>query len=359
MARKPTVTTKKEVIPQEIGVTHSSVFDFDYCLWDENKDLQFPYNIQTFNEMKKDASIAAALAAIQVIALRVPRYVEAYDDTDTHQKRARFVDDALGVTKDNNDMTQSFDDFLREAMSMNTFGFSVHEIVYRRRLYDKGSKFDDGKVGIKRLPIRPQASIEEFVYDDSGRDIVAVKQQKSTKFFTKSLKTLTDSNGVVNIPYNRVLHFKADSKNGDPRGVSPLTHVYDVWREIQRYKDLENIASSKNLNGLPLVYMPAAYMQADVSTPIGKIYQEIKNGISSIAIGQQSSLILPSDREELSGAGGKLFEASLLSASSSSITSITAIRQSKERQALQCLFSDGLIATTNTGKPKYFRYSYI
>lgn len=333
MAKQP---TKKKVIPQEVGVSNTSVFDFDYYLFGENKDLKFPYSIQTFKLMKKNIAIASALNAVQIIALRVPRYVEPYNQTTTHVQRAKFVDEALGVTQDNNDMTHSFDDFLREALSMNTFGFSIHEKVFRLRLQKQGSKYDDGKVGVKRLPIRPQDSIEEFKYDDKGRDLVSVVQKQASRRVNLS------TNGLVEIPRKSFMLFKADSSNGEAQGVSPLANVYDTWRELQRYKDLENIASSKNLNGLPVLWMPAEYMTDDVDDASSEVFRTLRDGISKISIGQQTSLILPSDRETDSGSGGKLFDFSLMSASSSNITAITAIIQRLTNEIYQCLFADVL-----------------
>ncbi|NEN44449.1 hypothetical protein G3V71_24145, partial [Escherichia coli] len=125
-------------------------------------------------------------------------------------------------------------------------------------------KYDDGKIGIKRLPIRPQKTIEDFKYDEQGREIVGVIQRQSNRRITYLTNTLSnikkDWNGEVLIPRENFLHFKADSSNGKGEGVSPLSYVYDTWRDYQRYKDLEGIASSKNLNGLPVIWMPSEYM---------------------------------------------------------------------------------------------------
>ncbi|MGD4642045.1 hypothetical protein QT746_22440, partial [Xanthomonas citri pv. citri] len=71
--------------------------------------------------------------------------------------------------------------------------------------------------------------------------------------------------------------------------------------------------------------------------------------VSKIAIGQQSSLALPSDREDMTGQGGKLFDFSLMSASSSNITAITAIIERLKKEMLLCLFAgeiaDGIDGT--------------
>ena len=86
MARQPTTKKKTPVVPSELGVKQSSVYDYDYCLFDINKDLKFPYSIQTYKEMRKNINIASALNAVQIIALRVPRFIDPSNDTDTHKK---------------------------------------------------------------------------------------------------------------------------------------------------------------------------------------------------------------------------------------------------------------------------------
>ena len=356
MARQIDNTKEHKLLPTEIGsrVPNRSIFDDDYSLFGIDKDLTFPYSIKTYGEMGKDTTLASALNAVQTIALRVPRFIEPYNETDTHILRAKFVDECLGVTVDNNDMTHSFDEFLREALSMNKYGFSVHEKVFRVRRKKFGSKYDDGKVGIKRLPIRPQNTIEEFLYDKDGRDIVGIVQRQSqrrTNILTQSLAQINKQfKGGVTIPIESALIFKADTSNGKGEGVSPLSHVYNTWRDYQRYKDLEGIASSKNLNGLPVIWMPSQYMTTDLNDPMGEVYRTLVDGVSKIAIGEQSMLALPSDREDMTGQGGKLFDFSLMSASSSNITAITAIIERLKKEMLLCLFAKDIAENIDSTK---------
>jgi hypothetical protein len=351
-----TAVKKNSQLPKELGVrvAQSSIYDYDYFLFDKNKDLTFPYSVKTYEEMTKDAILAAALSAVQTIAVRVPRFIEAYDETPTHKKRAEFVEQCLGIEKDNNDMTHSFDDFLREVLSLNTFGFASHEKVFRIRRGKYGSKFDDGKVGIKRLPLRPQSTIEGFEYDDEGREMTGVVQRQSTARTTalrkKALSSGVKFNGTITIPRGSILHFTTGSGDGKAEGVSPLSYVNSTWRDYQRYKDLEGIAASKNLNGLPVIWMPSEYMTDDPLDPLGKVYQELRDGVSKIAIGEQSSLVLPSDREDMTGQGGKLFDFTLMSASSSNITAITAIIERLKKEMLLCLFASEISESTDSTK---------
>lgn len=337
---------KNSQLPKEIGlrVAPSSIYDYDYYLFDKDKDLRFPYSVKTYEEMTKDAILAAALTAVQTIAVRVPRYIEPFSESAKHKKQAEFVEQCLGISGDTNDMTHSFDEFLREALTLNTYGFSVHEKVFRLRRDKYGSKFDDGKVGIKRLPIRPQSTIEGFKYDAEGREMVGVIQRQSRPRTEalKSLKSAVKFEGELTIPRGNILHFTSGGGDGKAEGVSPLSFVNKTWRDYQRYKDLEGIAASKNLNGLPVIWMPSEYMTDDPDDPFSKVFTELRDGVSKIAIGEQSSLVLPSDREDMTGQGGKLFDFTLMSASSSNITAITAIIERLKKEMLLCLFASEL-----------------
>lgn len=358
MARQPT-KKKQTALPKELGVQipQKSIYDFDYCLFAEGKDLQFPYSVKTYEVMGRDAVLAAALNIVQTIALRVPRYIEPYNETDTHKKRADFINECLGVTFDNNDMTHSFDEFLREALSVNQYGFSIHEKVFRVRRRKYGSKYDDGKVGIKRLPIRPQNSIEEFKYDDAGRDITTIIQRQSVQrtFALSNIAKATNAtfNGNINIPRDRVLLIKTGNSYGKGEGVSQLYYAYDTWRDYQRYKDLEGIAASKNLNGLPVLSVPADIMTSDPNHDAYNTFNELKDQVSKIAIGQQTAVVLPSNREDMTGQGGKQYELQLLTASSSNITAITAIIQRLEKQMRDCLFAGEIGENLDTSKTSF------
>ena len=116
MAIKKSAVKKNSQLPKELGlrVSPSSIYDYDYFLFGEDKDLKFPYSVQTYDQMAKDTILAAALSAVETIAVRVPRYIEPYNQSPMHKNRAEFVEQCLGITGDNNDMTHSFNEFLAD-----------------------------------------------------------------------------------------------------------------------------------------------------------------------------------------------------------------------------------------------------
>lgn len=88
--------------------------------------------------------------------------------------------------------------------------------------------------------------------------------------------------------------------------------------------------------------MPAEYMTDDVDDEMSEVFITLRDGISKIAVGEQSSIILPSDREDMSSGAGKMFDIQLLSASSSNITAISATLQRLTNEIYQALMADVL-----------------
>lgn len=94
---------------------------------------------------------------------------------------------------------------------------------------------------------------------------------------------------------------------------------------------------SKNLNGLPLATLPARFLTADADEDEVDTRMSIIDGISKVGIGEQSSFVLPSDRDQ---DGNPLFDLKLLQASSSNVTSISAIVSRLKKDMKELFFND-------------------
>lgn len=348
--KEPSTSSKVESLSPEIG---NLGLDYsDGRIYEEaRKDLRFPRSVQTFDEMSQNVVIATALAATNILASRTPFHFESYDETDRHKKRKDFVEECFG------DMTHTLNDFIREAMSAHKYGFSIHEKVFRFRRKEEGSKFDDGLVGLKRLPVRTQSSIVGWEYDDGLRDLEGVYQKVvdplNLNVFTRkkvnenspSIDLKSPYPDAIFIPRDRFLHIKVDSATSNPEGKSPLTSCYSAWRKIQILLEAEEIAAFKNLNGIPVLKIPSIYMSDEADESQKSVYKAFKDGITKLGIGEQQSLIIPADRDDT---GSPYFEFDLKSSSSSNITAITAILKTRYDQIYQCLFADIMILSSGT-----------
>ena len=156
---------KKGLVAPELGNLGVSV-DFQSIYSDSLKELQFPYSLKTFDQMAKSSVVASVLSAVNTIAGQADFYLDSYDQSDTHLSRKKFVEQCLFY-----DMKTSFNQVVKDFLTATQYGFSILEKVFRERRYTEGSLYDDGKIGIKYLPLRSQKSIEDFKYDDMNREL--------------------------------------------------------------------------------------------------------------------------------------------------------------------------------------------
>lgn len=350
---------EKGKVPSEIGTTGVYSKNIGSYFDEGIKDLTFPHSLDTYDKMAMDVTIASALNAVNVIASRVHIYVESYDQSNVHKKRADFVMQCLNDMEDG----ESLENIVQKALTLNKYGFSILEKVFRRRRHKNGSKYDDGKIGIKALPMRNQHSISGFKWDENFRKVEGLYQANRPKppsyynYFANNIKNpllFKPTENDTFIPRNRYLHFKADLSSDLPESVSPLYACYGGWRELQRHKDMENIAASKNMNGILVGRIPQEYLAADADEDMKKAGDVVKGSLSKLAVNEQAAIVLPSTRSD-DAHGALEWDVTTLQSSSSHVTSISDIVKRLQNEILQLMFADILRSgdeVTNVSKNK-------
>lgn len=210
------------------------------------KELNFPGSLKTFKQMSYHSTINAALTLYESLISKATWVVKPpIDATQEEKDQAQFIRECM------DDMEHSWKEFVKDALSMNVFGFSVHEKVYRRRLKSAGSKFDDGKIGWKKLPIRTQETISKFLFSDNGNEIRGVKQDVRLVADPYSRFANRPTSEVI-LPMSKVLLFRTGRHRGDPYGKSPLRDAYLAWRYLAVIEEIESNGIAKDLAGLPV-----------------------------------------------------------------------------------------------------------
>jgi hypothetical protein len=210
------------------------------------RELNFPQSITTFREMSYHAAINAPLTLYQNLISKVHwRFVPPKDATDEEKDQCLKIEEMM------HDMEQPWEEFISDVLSAQTFGFSVHEKVYRKRLKKNGSKYDDGVIGWKKLPIRAQDTIKKFLFDKSGNEVTGVVQDlsriaNSGERFSSRVAT------QVEIPAAKLIHFKFGKHRGDPFGKSPLRDAYVAWTYLVAVEEIEAHGVAKDLSGIPI-----------------------------------------------------------------------------------------------------------
>lgn len=269
------------------------------------KELNHPNSVKTYKLMSYHPSVNAPLNLYSnMVGKASYRFLPPKDATEEEKNQAEIVESMFS------DMDHSISDFVEEAMTMTTYGFSVVEKVYRKRTTSAGSMYNDGYVGIKKLSLRSQESIEKFIFDDNGNEVLAVKQNLAGlndpyQQFIKRKDT------DVTIPRSKFMLFNLGRNRSNPYGTSPLRDVFVNWKYLQAIEELEAQSIVKDINGLPVLRIPAQYMSADAGAEQKLIYASFQNIMKNLQQGSQSSMILPSTVDPESRS--QLFQIELLS----------------------------------------------
>ena len=178
--------------------------------------LQGRQAMTVYREMSDNSPIIGGIIyAFNGTMRKVQWRVNPADDTPAAQAEAEWVEGVM------HDMSSSWEDVVSEALSMVVFGFAPHEIVYKRRLGQTPgmdpqrpgkelpkSRFDDGAIGWRRLPIRGQDTILKWFFDENGQ--------------TTGLTQQPWIGPMVDIPIEKLLLFRPTQHKGNPEG-RPLT----------------------------------------------------------------------------------------------------------------------------------------
>lgn len=309
----------------------------DQIYEEAREELRWPRSIQTYYEMANDATIASALSLFEMMISRVSWKVAIPKDASPElQKRAKFVEQCM------HDMDHSWFSFIKEVTSCFTYGFSVHEKVFRRRLRSNGSRYNDGNIGIKKLPIRSQTTISKFLFDENGRELEYIVQDLSFVPDAARYAGLLQKhpNGELKLPRNKCLLFRTDVSRDNPEGKSPLSKVYVAFRYMQEIKEQEAIGITRDLAGMPTLYIPPRYMSADASPEEQQVYEYYKKVIRNIQMNEQSGLILPQMIDPESKQ--PMFKFELMGTQGGKSYDTNKIIQRYANEILQALFADML-----------------
>lgn len=207
------------------------------------RELRGRKGIEVYKEMStNDATIGAALFAIESLIRQVKWDISPAGSTAADKKAAEFIQSCM------DDMDDTWTDFISEVLSFLTYGWSYHEIVYKRRMGntknpETKSKYNDGLIGWRKLPIRSQDTLWEWVYDD--KDNLRGIWQSAPPDYKQ-----------VFIPIEKSLHFKTKSSKGNPEGKSILRSAYRSWYFKRRIQEIEGIGIERDLAGLPVLEAP-------------------------------------------------------------------------------------------------------
>ena len=253
--------------------------------------------IKTFREMQdNDPLVGAILFAIDKLLRGVKWNVDPGKDNTEDEERTVLLKECM------DDMTITWEDFISDVLSMLTYGWSLFEIVYKKRQGDKPdgskSKYNDGKIGWRKFGIRSQDSLLQWVFDDEDGSLVAMIQIPPPHY------------APITIPIEKSLLFRTSVHKNNPEGRSILRNAYRPWYFKKRIEEIEAIGVERDLAGFPVLYMDPALMSPSASDDQKRSFLDYQLMIRNIRRDEQEGVILPTqyDRE-----GRRMIELQLLS----------------------------------------------
>jgi hypothetical protein len=261
--------------------------------------LQGIKGVRVYREMAdNDPTIGAILFAIEKVLQRLEWRVDPADDDDeTAKEYAEFIEGCLY------DMSDSWDATLSAILSMLTYGWSWHEVVYKKRQgYNKDprkrSLHDDGKIGWRKWAIRSQETLWEWEFDEEGGIQGFWQVDPSTNAHR------------VFIPIEKALLFRTTTVKNNPEGRSLLRNAYRSWWYKRRIEEIEAVGIERDLAGLPVAHVPPEYLSSAATPEQVGILNAIKDIVTGIKRNEQEGVIYPAMYDQQ---GNRMFELTLMS----------------------------------------------
>lgn len=242
-------------------------------------ELRWPQAGRVYQEMADNDPVIGSIMYLAEMLIRGCTWeVKACGDSDVDKEAAQFLRECM------HDMEMSWDNTICEILSMMPYGFSFHEVVYKVRRGPEEtnskyhSKYSDGRIGWRRLPIRAQTSLAEWEFDEEG-DVTAFIQNCEPRF------------DMVRIPMTRGLLFRTRISKDNPEGKSLLRNAYRPWFFKKHFEEIEGIGIERDLAGFPVLTAPEnldlwndedpkmVAMKADAEALVASVRRDSEEGI--------------------------------------------------------------------------------
>jgi hypothetical protein len=245
------------------------------------RQLQGKRGYAIYREMaENNPVIGGILHAVEMLFRSVDWSVKPSD-----QNLDASIDEAEFIASCMNDMSHTWQDTISNILSMLTYGFSYHEIVYKRRQGTKNdgdsSTHNDGRIGWRKLPMRSQDTIQQWHFDENG-GIEGITQMNPIS-----------NKGPVLIPIEKSLLFRTTTKLNNPRGRSILRSAYTSWYYQKRIQTIEAIGIERDLAGLPVAFVPPQLLSDNATSQETAALNEIKRIVRNIRRDEQEGLVFP------------------------------------------------------------------
>jgi hypothetical protein len=248
-------------------------------------DLYGSRAAQVYLEMSSnDAILGSSLYAIETLMRRAEWRVDPYSETDTSdQEASQFVKECM------DDMEASWSDTIAEIINFLRFGWGLHEEVFKLRQgsnRDKRftSKYSDGLIGWRKLPIRGQETVFRWDIDYEDGTIWGMWQQPPPDYQLRY------------VSLEKASHFRTTINKNNPEGRSILRTAYRPWYFKRRLEEIEAIGLERDLAGMPVLQPPEEIDIFDTNDPaMVDLLQTATDMVSNIRRDELEGVVLPAN----------------------------------------------------------------
>lgn len=256
-------------------------------------ELRGRRGVEAYHEMAdNDDMVGAILFGIEMLVRQADWNIEPAGPGERDREAAEFVRGCM------DDMQDTWTDTVSEILSFITYGWSLHEIVYKRRMGRTRdprtrSRYADGLIGWMKLPIRGQDTLYEWEYDGE-ENLTGMTQQPAPSY------------NLYTVPMDKALLFRTKGRKGNPEGRSVLRNAYRDWYFKRRIQEIEGIGIERDLAGLPVIYAPEGLDIWDAANPdMQALLGSLEAVVRNIRRDEKEGVVLPSGfRLELVNSGG-------------------------------------------------------
>ena len=266
-----------------LGVSGKNTYNGDIRADEFLQELKGKKAIQKYKEMRdNNAIVGSVMYAVEQTLRDVEIKIKPANDSEEAKSEADFLKSVL------DDMDESLDDHISEALSYLTYGFGWFEVIYKRREGDfrspkKNSKFNDGRIGVKKIAIRAPWTVDRFEINQSTGEVLGMYQDAVWGKLP------------VMIPVEKSIYYRTTSLNNDPSGRSVLRNAYVSYTYLNKIQNYEAVAIERELHGVPIGRMPAEYLSSDASADQTNLRSQFERILRDLKNNDQGYALLPSD----------------------------------------------------------------
>lgn len=242
------------------------------------RELRGKEGQKRYDEMRRNSPIIGAMLYYHEMAVRkVSWNFVNRADKKADDKRVDF----LNYSREN--MTQSWNEFVSEALSFMWAGYSLFWVNYKRD--------DNNSLIWDTFSPRAQNTVQQWLlnypgdkyYDSNKRngEILGFIQSAPPTYASEELRM------------ERLLHFRTRAERNNPEGISLLRNAWVPYYFAKNLQSIEAIGFERDLNGMPVITMsPNADVNEDnPNSDVSKAKEIVRN----LRVDEQAGVTLPAE----------------------------------------------------------------